>query len=209
MRVPSLTTRGKFTLKNPFVAKESVVYHVLAIRDFADLYIKGADVYTQFYKTVGLVNGVKINGGEFYFDKEALLKPKIITLKGSDDSIIYVPTTYITSFPTASDILYSRIILSADLGALPDSVSVDSILDDVQELISARFGVVAKVDINRSHSTRQPTNEEHDILEESRMGGISSNDNNYSEVTKYKEKLAQANAKIQVMTKILVENNLI
>lgn len=209
MRIPDIYTKGKFELKFPFVAKPNVMYKVIGIREFSDLYIRGVDVYKQFYDAVGLRNGVEVNGSVFDFNVEAALKPVIITLEGTDDSIIYVPSTYMLSYPIEGDVKYSRVVLTADLGALPDSISIDSILEDVEELISARFGIVSTVKIARAYSDRQPSVLEHLILEDSRIGNITLSGNNYSEVIRLKESLSQASAKIQIMTKILVENNLI
>jgi hypothetical protein len=209
MSIPIINSSGRFVLKTPFVTKTTVIYTVIAVREIADIYIKGEDVYRSYYESVGLVNGVDINGSIFNFDEEVKSKPVIITLEGTDGSITYVPSTYIISYPNAGDVVYSRLVLSADLGAIPDIIPVDSIVSDMAELIEARFGVKSEVRINRSYSQSQPSNEEHDLLEESRVGSIALAENNYSQNQDLKRALADAQVKLALMTTILRENNLI
>lgn len=209
MSIPVMNSKGRFVLKLPFVAKETVIYSVIAIREISDLYIKGENVYKNYYQSVGLVNGTNINGSVFNYDEEVKTKPVIVTLEGTDGTITYVPSSYIISYPNEGDITYSRLVFSADLGAIPDIVAVDAILGDVTELIQSRFGVRAKVNIHRSYSAVQPSNSEHELLEASRLGSIISTSNNYSENQALREELDDALIKIKLMTDILIENNLI
>ena len=209
MNIPVVNAKGRFTLKSPFIAKNTVVYTVIAVRKISDLYLKGEDVYVDYYKSAGLENGVNLNGEVFDFNEEVKSKPVIVTLEGTDGTIIYVPSTYILSSPTSGDVTYSRLILSVDLGAVPDNVPVDNVMGDVEDIVEARFGVKSTARVNRSYSEIQPTNEEHEILEASRLGSITSSSNNYSAAVELKTKLAAANDKIEAMTQILIENNLI
>lgn len=209
MAIPNIDTVGRFVLTNPFVAKPSVIYSVIALRELRDLSIKGVNVYKEFYVSAGLTNETNINGTTFDFTLEVAKNPVIVTLQGSDGNIIYVPSTFIESFPNMGDVTYSRLILSADLGALPDTITVDSILSDIEQIISARFGVNASVKINRAASEKQPTPAEHDILEASRLGSISQTTNNYVEHVRLQRQNVLLEAKIKALTRILVENNLI
>ena len=112
MNIPVVNAKGRFTLKSPFIAKNTVVYTVIAVRKISDLYLKGEDVYVDYYKSAGLENGVNLNGEVFDFNEEVKSKPVIVTLEGTDGTIIYVPSTYILSSPTSGDVTYSRLILS-------------------------------------------------------------------------------------------------
>lgn len=209
MPVPTINTSGKFKLKNPFIANERVRYNVTAIREFSDLYIRGVDVYSQYYKPFGLIDGVTLNGSTFSFSAESKLKPVIVTLEGSDDTVIYVPSTYIESYPIVGDVVYSRIILTSDLGALPDTVPLDSILQDMEDLIQARFGVTSVVKIARGYTDRQPTLDEHEVLEQSRVGSITTTHNNFTENQELKDRCEFLDAQVKTLTQILIENNLL
>lgn len=209
MAIPSIDTVGRFVLTSPFVAKPSVIYSVIALRELRDLTIKGVNVYEEFYATAGLLNDVIVNGSTFDYAAEVAKNPVIVTLQGTDGNIMYVPSTYIESFPNMGDVTYSRLVLSADLGALPDTVNLDAILNDIHELIQARFGVNTSVKINRAASERQPTAAEHEILEASRVGSISEVTNHYIEIVRLKQINTLLQIKVTRLTDLAVENNLI
>lgn len=209
MAIPSIDSVGRFVLTSPFVAKPSVIYSVIALRELRDLTIKGVNVYEEFYVSAGLVNDVLINGSTFDYAAEVAKNPVIVTLQGTDGNIMYVPSTYIESFPNMGDITYSRLVLSADLGALPDTVNLDAILNDINELIQSRFGINAVVKVNRAASERQPTPAEHDILEASRVGSINQVSNNYMDVIRLRDQNRLLGLVVQKLTNVLVENNLI
>lgn len=209
MAVPNINAKGRFSLQLPFVAKPTVVYTVIAIREIADLYLKGDDVYRLYYESVGLINGVNVNGVVFNYEDEVKLKPLIVTLEGTDGTITYVPSTYILTYPISGSVLYSRLILSVDLGGIPDTVPLDSILVDIENMVESKFGVKSIVRVNRSYSEQQPSDSEHALLEASRLGSIESNSNNLSDNIRLKNELVDAYAKIDLMTQILLENNLI
>lgn len=209
MNIPSINTVGQFELDAPYVAKPNVRYKVTAIRKFSDLYIRGVDVYAQFYKPHGLINGEIVNGKPFDFNKEASLNPVIVTLEGNDDSVVYVPSTYIKGLPSITDIAYSRMILSVDLGALPDYVNLESLMTDIKGLVETQIGCKPDVKMFRGYTDRQPSVDEHNILEESRLGGITSTTNDRALVIKKDKMIEEQHAKIKTMTKILAENKLI
>lgn len=209
MTTLSIHTAGKFVLKSPYVAKDTVKYSVTALREFSDLYIKGVDVYSQYYKPYGLIDGVEKNGKTFSFAAEAKLNPTIITLEGSDDTVIYVPSTYVESYPIAGDVTYSRLILTADLGALPDEVPLDSILQDVEDLIQAKFGVRPVANVARGYTNEQPTMDEHIVLEQSRIGSITTAQNHFTENNDLKQKNQLLIEQVRSLTRILADNNLI
>lgn len=210
MAVPSLGLTGRFTLLEPFYrAKPEVIYTVIALRDFTDIYSSGRDVYKDYYEKMGLTNGVLVNGVSFDFKTETDKKPIIVTLAGSDGTQIHVPSTFILSFPQMTDVKYSRLVLSIDLGALPDYVPVESILADIKDIVNTRFGVKSEVLINRAPVLSQPTAQEHEVLEASRIGSIRVATNNYFELLKAKSTIDALQVKLKAMTKVLRDNKLI
>lgn len=210
MSTLSIHARGRFELLPPFNAKKDVIYEVTAIREFSDLYLQGIDVYTHYYEKLGIREGVDLNGKLFSFDDEVKNNPAIVTLEGTDRTVIYVPTTFIVKYPEVDErLLYSRMILSADLGILPDDVNLDTVSKEVEELVSKRVGKTAKVVLTKAISTTQPTIEDHIKLENTRKGNIKSMENNFSELEKYKKQNQQLQKQIETLTRILVENGLL
>lgn len=173
-QTPLLNAKGFYEFNKPWDVKQGVIYECIAIRSFSDIYKLGVDVYEQYYKPVGLVIGKTVDGSDtgFNFEAEAAKTPNIITLRGSDGSMIYIPDTYITKVPTTDLEPYSHVVLGVSLGPLPDAVNLDNIKRDVAAMVAARIGINATVHVCRSALVSHPTNAEHLLLEKARKVGL-------------------------------------
>lgn len=209
-KTPLLHAKGFYQFASPWIAPKGVVYECLAIRSFEDIYKLGIDVYETYYKPVGLIDGETSNGSKFRFKQESDKDPNIITLKGSDGSTYYVPDTYITKIPDLSLIKYSRVVIATDLGALPDTLDLSSLKNDIEALVSARMNINAKANICKVGSVKNPTPEEHIMLERARIGNPSQVKPNtqmlLDEALKQNELL---NKKNQALINVLIKNGLI
>lgn len=209
-KIPSIHARGRFELKKPFHAKPDVIYEVTAIRELSDIEQQGIDVYETFYEQFGIVNGVEINGEEFDFQKEVEKKPFIITIEGTDRTIIYVPSTFIIKFPDINEqLLYSRMVIALDIGMLPDDVNLDSELKEISELAQARIGTRVTPKLVRAVSTTQPTLDQHLLMENNRKGNIKISQSNVVKLDKLKEEVNLLNKQNQTLIEIIRENGLL
>lgn len=172
-KTPPIGAKGRYTLKSPWVANPGVLYECEAIRSFDDIYQLGSDVYNEYYLPMGLMDGADFEGTPFSFSTEKSLDPNIITLRGSDGTFIYVPDTYILSYPSMDGVRYSRMVISIDLGSLPDYVDLGPLKTSLANLAQQVIGAVPDVDEHRAASTNQPTALEHDALEAARVAAIS------------------------------------
>ena len=201
---PPLHVQGRFVTKSPWELPNTLVYECIAIRSFEDIYKLGIDVYDTYYVPMGLVNSPT-----FVFSDEKVVRANIITLKGSDGSIVYIPDTYILSFPNAGTVKYHHVILSASLGALPEYLDMTALQREIENLISGKTGVSASVKEMVAPTTDQPTKENHEILEASRIGSIRSFENDYTRLKKEEAKSALLQAKVNALTTILRANNIL
>lgn len=183
---PPLRARGYYEFKLPWKAAEGVSYECIAIRTFADIYKLGVDVYTTYYERVGLIDGKD----GFSFSNEAKVEANIITLKGTDGSVLYIPDTYITKIPDASLIPYSEVILGISLGALPDDLNIEDVKEDIEEVVGNRINIRPTIDVGTIPVVKNPTLEEHLILERTRMG------NSMDPKPNFKMQLDEANDRI-------------
>ena len=200
---PPLNTTGRYITKSPWELPATLIYECIAIRSFDDIYKLGIDVYDTYYVPMGL-----INSPTFTFSEEKAAKANIITLRGSDGSIIYIPDTYILSFPNAGTVKYHHVILSVSVGALPEYLDLSSLHREIENLASGKIGTTVSVKEMVAPTTDQPTTENHEILEAARVGSITSYENDYTRVKKEEAKSALLQSKIDAMTAILKANGL-
>lgn len=202
--LPSIGLKGLWTLRNPYICEPSIIYECIAVRTLADCYLQGDDAYRLFYKAVGLIDGVEVNGKIFNFNEEAAQDPWIVTLRGSNGTVVYVPSNYIDLMPTKDHVPYTRVIMSVDLGAIPDSLSLDSIMTDVKEMVSARMGIKATIALHEGPADKQPTVSEHAVLEAARNGSVKKITNNYVDAMLYKQKSVRQRKHIEQMEQLLI-----
>ena len=170
---PQMYARGSYELKNPWVASANKVFTCIASRSFEDIYKQGEDVYKTYYQNY-ILDGSTVNGQVFNFDEEAQSLPNICTLRSEENEIIYVPDTYILSFPNTTLVPYSNVVLGLSLGPLPDEMDLISINAVLVDNIKKYFGITAEVTTMRIPTSTNPTPEEHEQWEESRKGAITS-----------------------------------
>lgn len=201
---PPLHIKGRFTTKSPWELPPTVIYECIAIRTFEDVYKQGIDVYDTYYKPMGLITGSQFNFAE-QVDKGA----NIITLKGSDNSIVYIPDTYILSFPQEGLVRYQHVVIGTSLGALPDFLDLSALKLEIENLVSATVGSDTTAYITSVPSVDQPTQEQHEILEAGRVGSITRYENHYTRLKKEEAKNLILQEKINTLITVLKANNLI
>jgi hypothetical protein len=200
---PPLNTTGRYVLRTPWAANPGVLYTCAAIRSFDDIYKLGLDVYKTYYEPMGVTEGAIISGNAFNFQQEKLLKPNIITLLGVDNTVIYVPDTFIAKYPDLSEVKYSHMILSVSLGALPDYLDLTDLKNNISDLVTSLTGVSSTVREHRAPSTSNPTSAQHEALEASRTALITATQTKTALLLKSQADLTLANQKIQSLTAII------
>lgn len=171
-KTPELDVEGKFTLTAPYSVNSNLLYKCIAIRSFEDCEYDKEDVYQKYYKGRGLIDG----DDGFSFKNERLSGVKILTLRGQDGSYVNVPTSYVASFPALSEEKYHHLVLSCSLGALPESFDITAVVEQLQDTVVALTGVLdAKVTLHAAPSSGNPTQDQHEAMEQTRKGHITTN----------------------------------
>lgn len=158
---PTINTVGVFKVEKPFFVESKRVYEVVAIREFDDIWLQGGDVYEEYYKPNGL--------SEEIYERDVKLGATIVTLKSKVGNV-YIPDTFIESFPKLGYLNYKHVILSVDIGAVSDEINLDALIADLKELASKHVGVTANVKKHTAPTTNALTRDEVKSLEKQRQG---------------------------------------
>lgn len=205
---PPLYASGKWVLQSPWTAAPDVTYVCHAMRTFEDIEKMGEDVYERYYKPY-ISNGDTQNGKVWLFSEERLLYPNIITLISNDNRIIYVPDTFITSFPDASEFKYSQVVLAVPLGVLPDKYDVSHITAAIKDKVSAMLGININPLVTKASLTSNPTLEEHMSLEANREAAIRNTESNETLLIQERIKNTALEQRNKLYEDILRQNGLI
>lgn len=210
-KTPPILTKGRYTLISPWAASPTVFYTCVAIRSFDDIYKLGQDVQTIFYKSKGLEDGSILTSPAFSFATEKTLKPNIITLLGEDGSVIYVPDTFIASYPNMTEMEYAHMVLSVSLGALPNYLDLTAVKTAVAGVVSQFIGVAPPtlvVNEHRAPATNNPTAAEHETLEVARLSAITNVETDHAKVIRLENEKAILQAQINTLIATLKANHI-
>lgn len=161
---PPLLTKGRYTLVSPFVAEGTVLYTCTALRTFGECEVAGEDVLNDVY--------IKHNLTLADYNRDLSAGALLVTLMSETEPPIFVPDTYIESYPNLSDVTYNHIVLTASLGAVPDFLNFEFLKSQMSSLISDVIGLEPEVQIARAISTGIVTPEQHEAMEVGRQAAI-------------------------------------
>lgn len=197
---PPLLTRGRYTLVEPFTALPTTLYTCAAIRTIPECKIAGLDVLNTIYVQAGLTKAE--------FDRDTKAGSKIITLLADDQPPIYVPDSYIESYPNFDQQKYSHTVLSIDLGALPDYLNLANLQLEISALTSDVVGKESKVVVHRAASTGLITPEQHEVAEVARTAAIKRRTTYRAEVLKLQREKTALLEQNQVLMDLLKANGI-
>lgn len=207
---PTLLSKGRFTLRAPWSTNPTLLYTCIAIRQFDDVYLIGKDVYQTFYVSQGIVEGsTTYTANPFTFLDEKRANVAIVTLLGDDGSLIYVPDSFIVSYPDLSEVKYSQRILHCSLGAIPNYVDLSALKTSVANLVAATIGTVPTVNEAWLSVTDAPTRAQHDILEAARLSAITLLETDRAKALRLEQKNILLQQQITTLTGILQTNGLL
>ena len=197
---PPLLTRGRYTLVTPFTALPTTLYTCAAIRTMPECQIHGEDVLNDIYIKAGLTKAD--------FDRDSKAGSKIVTLLSEDSVPIYVPDSYIESYPNYDAVPYSHTVLSIDLGALPDFVSLANLQLEISALTSDVVGKESKVTVHRGASTGLVTPEQHEVAEVARVAAIKRRTTYRAENVRLEREKAALLEQNRILMQLLKDNGL-
>ena len=170
---PKLNVEGVFVLKTPFASLivKDTNYKVTAIRRFIDIERHGEDVYLKYYAPYAI--------SDADYQRDVDNNEAIVSLECGSQAPIYVPTSYISSFPTADTVPYHRVVVGIDLGLLPDKLNLDALMGSLKSACSDVIGVSANVTKTLAAHTGTITNTDHETLEVARKRKVQTRSTDY------------------------------
>lgn len=135
--VPTINSSGIFTLTPPYntLLTASASYTCLAIRALEDIIASGSDPYSQYYQPQSI--------GQDQYTADLSNGVCIVTLQSSSGSVVYVPSSYIASFPSSGGVAYTNLLLGVDLGAMPNYVDLTFLKQQIANLVKTTVGLTA------------------------------------------------------------------
>lgn len=198
---PQLMATGVYTLRTPFTASSTTIYKCIALRKFDDIVELGEDVYSEYYSPVGLDQNV--------YQSDAAAGAVIVTLQDSSGGVIYVPDTYIASYPQSNDVSYSHVILSVSMGPLPDNLDLEYVKQQMSAVASDIIGVDALVKEHVAPTVGIVTPDMHSTLEAARLLRVTNRETDRAKVIANQAHIDSLEEKIRVLEQVIIDAGLL
>lgn len=174
--LPPIGTKGKYVLKDPFATliDPAISYTCGAIRRFKDIVNQGGVVQDQYYTLYGLSKDV--------YDRDVKNDEAIVTLLSDSTAPIYVPSSYIASFPSGDTVPYHRMVLSLDMGLIPDALDLTFLKSNLSNVVSDTVGVSVTINEHAAPYTETMTVAKDLELSSARDAKIKSRTTDYAQL---------------------------
>lgn len=171
---PPLETRGRFTLKPPFVAATTKVYTVISLRHFKEMIASSVDILNKFY----IPNGLKQED----YERDVKDNATLVIIYAEDGEMLFVPNSYIQSFPSQSIPPYANYVISAQLGAFRTDYDFSFCKQKVAEVLSDTIGVEVPIQIDSIGEAQVMSVDDADVLETNRAEAIKDRQTSYAKL---------------------------
>lgn len=198
--IPSLYAAGQFTAISPFTAvvNESVFYTVEDVCTVAQFRSRSIDVWGLMFNPVGidedsyeaLLNVVEDNDGA------------IITLTSKNNKPVYIPSTYISSFPLIDGVIYERFVVYTDLGACPPDLvnKINVLVEHFQDYAKSNFGIAnAKSYVGSIPTRAYVSKEDAETFEATRLNAIANSTTDQVKIVKQQTTIDRQQIYIQTL----------
>lgn len=200
-KTPTLYATGVWTVKSPFMVVGDAIYTCQAIRSISDIEAMGQDPFAKFYEPFGI--------SEADYEKDKANLPNIITLMSDTQRTVYIPDTYIQSYPKLDTVPYRHAVLSISLGPVPDSMVFDDLTDKVENLVTNAIGVEGTAKIHQaSYVAQSVTLSNHMALEATRKLKIAENTTEYAKALALQNRVQELEEQIARLEQVIVDNDL-
>lgn len=188
---PPVNARGVFVCTTPYTLPLNAVFKSDAVRTFKELQLRNIDVFSEYYEPKGLTRDI--------YEADVEVEASIVTLKSSTGEFIYVPDTYIQSYPGMNGLNYVRTGITLDFNLhMYGGIDLDFLKKELADVVKKNVGVECTPFIVSVPYEGTVSHDQHIQMEAARQNEIS----NYKPIA---VQLAELTVKYDAMEKQNVE----
>lgn len=200
--VPPIGAAGTWVLKAPYATEivSGLTYTCVAVRRLGEFRLLGIDPYTQYYEpkeVPAATYASDLNQGDVC----------IVSLQTAAGKLIFVPSTYIESYPNPNGYRYTPVILAVDIGSIPDALNLSAVKTDIMEIVKTYLGIdnvsVTSIAVGESKAVNQ---NDHNSLEAARQGRITASKTLFTQVQELNAKNAALAARNTQLENYILAN---
>lgn len=191
-----LNLYGLFTLLSPFTINSTINYKVTALTLLTTLVENGINVFSTYYSPNGLTN--------LQFQTDLSNGVSLVTLESNDGPTVYVLSNYVNTLPSSISVPYSRLVVSIDLGELPDSINLDLLQSNLTSVTTSMIGVNAVTKLHVIPSITNYSQSQSTIMEAIRNLNITNSQSFYTGMINAINNLTKASTRLNMLQSALI-----
>lgn len=182
---PEIGAAGKYKYKAPFdtLGNNQTEFTCISVRTLTDCLSLGENPFKKYYEPHGLT--------EEQYRSDVSEGASIVGLQSTVGTSLYIPNSYLLSYPDVSGIRYVNIVLGADIGAIPETLNLEVLCTEVQDVLYTRLGVKPEV---KPVITSQPalvSYEDHEKMERIRSSTVQEDKSLTAQILELKSQISQ------------------
>lgn len=190
--IPAVWAEGSFEALPPFdtVVKKEIFYTVEAVRTVPEMQALKLDLFKMVFEPVG----VSAEDYQTVLDRAIAEEAVVVTLTSRARPPVYVISSYFKSFPLVDGVIYERLCIIADCGAVPPALKdkINSAIDHINNYLRDAIGIAnPKTTIGTIPTRGYVSKEQADAWENSRQLAIKEEP---SDIVKYENLLTENKA---------------
>lgn len=168
--IPPIGTSGIYSLLSPFASQlqPNVAYRCEAIRKLSDLIEADVDPFEEIYRPNNLT--------QEQYEQDLANQACIVSLQSTTGHWVYVPSTYIKSFPNVNGVAYRVMVLGVEIGPVPEYMDLGALKSAVSDTVRDTFGVTPTIKEVAISPVQNFSQHDHDVIEANRANAIVNSD---------------------------------
>jgi hypothetical protein len=198
---PTLNSSGNFTLLAPWNNDliPNTNYTCISIRELQEIVNSGGDPFNDYYVPKSLDQST--------YNTDVANGVSIVGLQAADSSVVYVPTSYIASWPDGGGVPYRVMLLSINLGAIPDSLDLTPITTKIAADVMDNMGITATVRAVAVSNVQLISQDDAAATEAARTANITNSSTDYSKYLTAQANYQSAMQQIQELEQYILSLN--
>lgn len=193
--IPQTGLKGRWEVKAPWSVKAGTLYTLGAVRYFVDIENNAGNVYETYYGPLGVSKDV--------YNTDKRNGEVMLTLLSDTEAPIYIPSSFVTAYPSLDSVAYHHVVISASCGALPVTTSLEYLETQVANVISDTIGVTPEIHIGVVPLLSVVTPEQHEENEARREAAIKNRTSDYARLLEAQQQNALLSQQLAVAQQII------
>lgn len=204
--IPQLYAQGSFEANPPFdsVVSPSAFYTVKGVNSPVQLQADKQDLFKLVWEPAGVAEA------DYQQQLNALINidGAIVVLTSKNSPPVYVPSTYIKSFPLVDGVIYEHLCIITDCGSVPPGFKdvLNSAVDHFNNYMKDNYGLENPRTVLGTIATRgYVPKEQADAWENTRQSKIKENPSDLVRLNSANSTIAQMSAYIKELEDALID----